>query len=101
MNLKDLTKEEIKEEIIKKILYKIEADKAMVDRQIKYCEVYKHNGCFCLNFYNGFEFKVVSINQASVVVSSESLETNINLSKYYQKVLSSALYKKAQEELVV
>lgn len=101
MNFKDLSIEEIKEEVIKKLLYKIEWDKTLVDRQIKYCEVYKYNGTYCLNFFNGYEHKVVSVDGKKAFISSESLKENEELTKYYHTLLKSVLFKKAQEELVV
>ena len=101
MNFNDLTIEEIKEEIIKKLLYKTEFNKEIVDRQIKYCEIYKYHGTYCLNFFNGYEHKVVSVDNKKAFISSESLQENDDLTKFYRSLLKTVLYKKAQEELVI
>lgn len=86
MKLDNLAEEEIKE-VFSKILYKIEINKDVVEKSLKYCPIYKSGLNYCIEFYNGFEHKLCCINDRKVYVSSESLEGNKYLTTYLKSVL--------------
>lgn len=92
MDLRDLSYD-TRKDIIKKLLYKVEINKDFVDKELKHRKVYKYNGKYCLNFYNGYEYKIVSIDNYNADISSESILDNVELTKYYQQILAEELSK--------
>lgn len=96
MKLDGLSTEEIKE-IMKQLLYRVEADHSVVDRGLKHRKVYKFNSKYCVNFYNGYEYKICSIDDHNADISSESLNDNVELTKYYKQLLANVI--SAREEL--
>ncbi|MBQ9795930.1 MAG: hypothetical protein IJW36_03135 [Clostridia bacterium] len=96
MTLKDLTTEEIKE-ILTKLLYRTEPSKEVVDRHIMYRRVYQFNGKYCINYEDGFDYKVCSIDNINAHITSESLNDNILLTEYYHEILKEVYAKKEAE----
>ena len=99
MTLKDLTTEEIKD-IIKQLLYKVETSKEVVDKNIKYRKVYMYKGKFCLNYYDGFDYKICTIDNLNADISSESLMDNIWLTEYYKELLEEIFKEKENNQIV-
>lgn len=96
MNLKDLSTEEIKE-IMTKLLYKTEPSKEIVDKNIKFRKVYVYNGKYCINYDDGFDYKICSIDNLNASISSESINDNVWLTQYYLKLLNETFQKKTQQ----
>lgn len=98
MILDRLTTEE-KKEIFIKLFDKVETNKSLIVATIRYNEIAKIGNTYVMNLYNGYEFKSCAIDSKSVVISSESLETNEDLTVYYKKLLKRIIAKKKLEEL--
>ena len=96
MKLDALTTEEIRE-IMKQLLYKVEADKSVVDKHIQHRNIHRYNETYLMNFYNGYEYKICSIDENKVDISSESFITNLELTKFYKPLLESILSAKENE----
>ncbi|MBQ8615712.1 MAG: hypothetical protein IJ415_04025 [Clostridia bacterium] len=93
MRLNDLTEDEI-EEVFRRILKKVETNDDVVEKSLKYCFIYKDNGRYCMDFYNGFEHKLCSISDRSVYVSSESDKENRILTAYLKDIIQEVVENK-------
>lgn len=95
MRLEELSNEEIKD-IMKKLILKVEANEEVVEKGLMHRKVYKYNRKYCINFYNGFDYMICSIDNINADISSESLNDNLELTKYYHQLLQEAFEKKVQ-----
>lgn len=98
MVLDNLTEDEIKS-ILTKLLVKVEGHKEEVEKYLRTSKVYRYQGAYCINFYNGYESKVCAIDARKAYVSSESINDNIALTEYYHEILNNVL-RKHDEQLV-
>lgn len=98
MILDRLTTKEIKW-ILTKLLQKVEIDEAAVELNLRYREVFKSNNVYYINYDNGFEQKTCSISSKDANISSESMETNGELTKYYKKLLTEVFTEKKLAEI--
>ena len=90
MKLDQLSTEEIKD-IMKQLLYKVEADESLVDKHILHRNVQRQQDSYIINFYNGYEHKVCVIDDNKANISSESHLENLELTKFYKSLLQSKI----------
>ena len=98
MILDKLTTEEQKCIFIK-LFEKVETNKSLIVATVKYNNVEKIGDEYIMNLYNGYEHKTCSISAKGVFISSESMLTNQELTKFYKKMLKNILAKKKFEEV--
>ena len=98
MKLDSLTEEEIRN-VIYKILCKIETDKAIVEKVMKYSPIVKTNAGYCFEYYNGFEHKLCCISDRKVYVSSEGEQDNKHLTNYLKTVLHEVAEEKYSHQI--
>ena len=80
----ELLSDDKKRYIFATLLKCVEKDKLAVEKSVKCRDVHETSkGCF-MYYSNGFEAKVVEIDDARASISSESLKDNLEITKIYQ-----------------
>ena len=73
-----------KRKIFATLISCVEADKENAKKSAKYRDIYETKHGFFMNYSNGFESKVVEIDDLIATVSSETQKDNLAITRVYQ-----------------
>ena len=80
----DLLSDNKKRDIFTKLLKHVEEDKIAVEKSVKFREIHTTKNGYFMYYSNGFESKVVEIDDLIATISSESTTDNLEITRIYQ-----------------